>query len=177
MALGDTSAEELGCIKDISDNELSTYITSPGISTHLFPSDRIIVNFVPFRLIDTNIQFMRGPMKFTKVFSDIRTTSDGYEGLLSFGILYEVQVVPYRYEINMFGSDLRSFKAHVVKHLERLKDTAHGSSHVVVALDERFPPDMVKSVFKDLGGLQQKHPTIKSPGPYYAVQYLFEKTL
>ena len=177
MLLDDTSAGKLSCIRNISDSELSTYITSNKISKYLFPSDRLIVNFVPFRLIETNVKLIRDPMKFTEIFSDLSTENDSCSGLLSFGIVYPIEAVPYRYEINMFGADLGSFNAHIIKHLQRLKNTSRGCSIVVVVLDERFPSAMVNSVLQDFGGLKQTHPSVKSQDPYYTVEYLFEKTL
>lgn len=157
-----------------SADVLTTYIHSEALSKYLFPHGRVIVDFVPFRLIDSNVPFMTEPSKFLEVFSDVRTEADAYKGLLSFGSIYKVKAVPYKYSLDIYGTDCNSLKVHLVKHLMRMKQKATGTTAFVVTLNETFRSEIVEEILKQLGGTKAKD---DPDSGYFTQQFLFEKHL
>ena len=158
----------------VTDDVLTTYINSEALSKYLFPHERVIVDFVPFRLMDSNIPFMSESSEFLEVFSDIRTEDGAYKGLLSFGSLYKVKTVPYRYALDVYGTDSNSLKSHTDKHLMRMKRKASVTTTLVVILDKTFKQETVEETLKQLGGTQSND---DPDSGYHYQQLLFEKNL
>lgn len=117
---------------------------------------------------------MTEPSEFLEVFSDMRTEADTYKGLLSFGSIYKVKAVPYKYSLDVYGTDSNSLKIHLVKHLMRMKQKATGTTVFVVTVDENFRSEIVEEILRQLGGTKAKDDPYSG---YYTQQFLFEKTL
>ena len=52
--------EETQAVAAVDDNLLTKYITSHDAS--LFPEDRVIIDFEPYRLLASNVPFMSQPV-------------------------------------------------------------------------------------------------------------------
>ena len=149
----------------VSDNLLAEYIISH--SAYLFPKGRIIIDFVSYLLLASNVPFMTKP--FTEVFSNIHFDSGRHKGLLSFGTSFKVPAFASRYTIDVYGSDTGSFEKHVQKHLSRLKQKAGGTCAVLVFADESFPVEIIEEVLQKYGVIKDRN----SPRR----QFLFEMQL
>ena len=59
------SDEETQAVKVVGDNLLEEYITAKTTANYLFPQDRVIINFVPYKLIASNVSLMNYFEAFT----------------------------------------------------------------------------------------------------------------
>ncbi|XP_045202043.2 uncharacterized protein LOC123555500 [Mercenaria mercenaria] len=115
---------------------------SPPYSNYLFPEGRVILDWVPFRFLQTNIPLLKGrntvfisdvahavETKSEKENSETDThqetpVADNMQGLLSACTLirthhcFDVCCI-----VDMFGNDIRSLSDHIIVHLQRIHDT------------------------------------------------------
>ena len=148
------------------DSLLREYITSHSAAKYLFPENRVIVDFMPYRLVTSNVPLMSQAAGFTEVFTDVRFESGKQKGLLSFGTSFKVPAFSSRYNIDVYGDDTGSFERHVQKHLSRLKQKVDGTSAVLVFVEESFPAEVVDEVLQRYGA------TKDNSSPRH--QFLFE---
>ena len=133
--------EETQAVTAVDDNLLTEYITSH--SAYLFPEDRVIVDFEPYRLLASNFPFMSQPAGVTEAFTDVHTQSGKHKGLLSFSTSIRVPAFSTRLTIDVYGNDIDSFERHAQKHLSRLKQKTEDKAVVTLFVDETFPEEMV----------------------------------
>ena len=145
------SDEETQAVKAVGDNLLVEYITAQTTANYLFPQDRVIINFVPYRLIASNVSLTNYFEAFTQVFTDVHTQCGKQRGLISFGTSYKVPAFSCSYNINIYGNDMNSFERHVQKHLSRLKQKTVDRAAVTLFVDETFPGEMIDEVLQKYG--------------------------
>lgn len=173
-----TRAKPVECdLTLVDDDLLSEYIAATETSAYLFPDDRIIVEFIPFKPVLSNVPLLRGPEGFTEVFSDVRTEESQWKGLLSFGTMYKIRAVSYKYAIDIYGSDIKSFERHVQRHMLRMHENAEGTIAIALYLDDCFPSEMVDTVLQRYDGVKTINPDPACRSGYNTQQLLFEKYL
>ena len=141
--------EETKSMTVVDDNLLTEYITSHD--AYLFPEDRVIIDFEPYRLLASNVPFMSQPVGVTEAFTDVHTQSCKHKGLLSFGTLIRVPAFSTRLAVDIYGNDTNSFERHVQKHLSRLKQNTEDAAAMTLLVDETFPAEMVDEVLQRYG--------------------------
>lgn len=178
IRLYNADIENAADLTSVSDSLLSSFVSSTTVSEYLFPEKRIIVDFVPLRLMQSNIE-LTGPKNFTEVYSDllIEDKSGACKGLLSFGTCYRIQALPYRYEIDLYGADMNRFRTHIVKHLLRLKERVTGITAVALFLEDSFSSETVDKLLTEFGGTKRQTHDSTTSDKYYTHQYLYEKKL
>ena len=143
-------------LTQVTDGQFVGYIRSPTASQYLFPKDRIVVNSVPYRVMEANIPAIREQKDITAIYSDVNFNYLNIpSGVLSIGSLYPVPKPAYAYNIELYGSDFDSIRSHIVKHLERLKEKTSGLTSIFVFVDKDFPFDGVDEILLDFG-MQRK---------------------
>ena len=136
---------------EASDSVLADHIRSKTLREYLFPKERIVINVVPHRVMESNIPLFREQGDMTMVFSDVGIQAGKPQGVLSFGSMYPIQKPPYAYNIEIYGSCYSSIRNHVIKHLRRLKNTMPNMTSVFVFVDEGFPANAVDETFLEFG--------------------------
>ena len=107
---------------------------------------------VPYRVMEANIPIIKEGNDVTEVFSDVSHMNENLpSGLLSIGSLVAVPKPAFAYDLEIYGSDFKSMKAHIIKHLLRLKANTSEITSFVVFVDEEFPCDLVDTVMLELG--------------------------
>ena len=154
----------------VSDIQLSQYFKSKEISQYISPGGRLIVDAVPYKLIEANIQSMVQPREFTVVYSDIKEEADKCSGLLSFGLVFPTPQPQYKYVLDMFGSDTKSLRIHIVKHLLRLREKTDGVTAMLVFVPEELDIRLVDTVFEEYGITRHPH---KSANPRLKSKQLY----
>ena len=95
----------------IAFDDVAKYINTEGIRNYLFPYKRILVDMVPYKLMESNtIRMQEISGEHTRVFSDVTDGYGGANGILSFGTLFKAQKVSYVYGIEIYGTDIDSIK-------------------------------------------------------------------
>ena len=148
--------DETKAVTIVDDCLLTEYLTSQTTAKYLFPQDRFIINFMPYRLFASNVLLMSQLASFTEVFTDVHTESGKqksgkHKGLLSFGSSYKIPAFSCLYIINIYGSDVSSFERHVKKHLSRLKQKTEDTAAVTLFVDETFPKEMIDELLQKYG--------------------------
>ena len=119
---------------------LAPYFQSMSISSYLFPSNRIVVDIVPYQLMESNLALMNEYSgTHTAVFSDVRVENGTVRGLLSFGTVFRTQKVSFVYSIEMYGTDAVSIQRHITRHLSALQQNTCGSVCLMVFVQNDFP--------------------------------------
>ena len=161
-------------LKPVSDSCLNDYITSKGVAEYLFPSGRIVVDFVPFKLFASNVPLMRAPNNFTQIFSDVRVDNGKPTGLLSIGTLYSAKDSTGICITEIYGTDISSMKRHVAAHLKRVSYQVSIASNIVVLFDTHIPRIEIDNIFSDFG---VKRYTWRDPNKSFTDHFLFNKQL
>ena len=120
----------------------------------------MLVDVVPYKMIDANIPLMMQPRKYMEVYSDIKTTEDSCSGILSFGLVYPISRPQYKYMLDIFGNDYSSLRIHIVKYLLRLKEKTTGVTAMLVYVSETFPLENIDNIFKDFGIFRHPHKSV-----------------
>ena len=87
----------------------------------------------------------------TVILSDVNTDSRSTQGILSIGTIFPVRNPSYAFNIDIYGSDYPSIRAHIVKHLLRLKDIMPKLTSIYVNVDEDFPFEVIDKIFLEFG--------------------------
>ena len=135
----------------VTDDLLVSYIRSKTISQYLFPKNRIVVNSAPYRVLESNIPLLKEQGDMTVILSDVNTDSRSTQGILSIGTIFPVRNPSYAFNIDIYGSDYPSIRAHIVKHLLRLKDIMPELTSIYVYVDEDFPFEVIDKIFLEFG--------------------------
>ena len=161
----------------VSDSCLTVYVTSKEVAEYLFPSGRIIVDYVPFKLLASNVKLMRAPNNFTQMFSDVRLDDGKPVGLLSIGTFYSAKNSTGLCIMELYGTDVSSLKSHVAVHLKRVSQLVSSASNITLYIDKRIPSVEVDGVFSGFGltRFTWQDPNTGETG--YTDHFLFEKQL
>ena len=154
----------------VSDTQLAIYCKSNEICDYIASKNTLLVDAVPYKMIESNVQSMMQPRKYTTVFSDIRETNGSCFGLLSFGIVFPIPKPQYKYILDIFGTDNASLKAHINRHLVRLKEKTTGVTSLYVLVPEEIDIVHVDSILEEHGIVR---PTYKSDNPKLKSKYVF----
>ena len=175
ITLGELDIQQAMRLTTATDTHLARYFKSHDISKYISPQGRMIVDMVPLKMISSNIRFMKGPEGYTSVFSDIRMENDKCAGLLSFGTVFPIPRPPFHCNLDIFGSDTKTLKQHILRHLMVMQGKVKGEVAILVMVQEDFDMDKLDGVFEDFG-IKRKiwydstYPTLR-----YSQLYLYER--
>ena len=171
-------------IATVPDDLLATYIRSSSIKQYLFPQDRVIADYLPCKLLESNIRFMKGPEDFTTRLSDVHTDGDHCTGLLSFGTVYPCKENTILHcTLEIYGRSEASFRKHVTKHLSIVKQKAvkAGIQKAMVRFATTIEKEMsVEELTKAFNELNVNRLTWKDfnlPQEMYVESFSWEKSL
>ena len=102
----------------IASDDVAKNINTEGIRNYLLPYKRIMVDIVPYTLMESNtIRMQEISGEHTRVFSDVTFGNNSAKGILSFGTLFKAQKVSYVYGIEIYRADIDSTRKHIIKHM------------------------------------------------------------
>ena len=157
-------------LEHITDAALEALITSEDTKHYLFPSERVVVDTVPYQLMKANVPLMRGPNNSIVAFSDVRKESDTYSGLLSFGTLYRIKQPAFQYTVELDGKDESSLGIHLSSHLKNLIERVDDKTCIVFYLGKHIPVETIDTIMSEYGIKRDS-----SSNAYFTEQFLFEK--
>ena len=132
--------ETVDDVFQIPFDDLVAYFRSSDVTSYLFPSGRIMVDIVPYKLLASNIDIMKTySSHHTVAFTDVRIENGSARGVLSFGTLFRAQKVSYVYGIEFYGTDVISVQRHIIKHMTELKQRAYGEVCFMMFVQNDFP--------------------------------------
>ena len=141
----------------VTEADIASYFGSQLCVAYLFPHERILVNGIPYRMMNSNIPLIMGNRKFTEMYTDVAIQNKTCSGLLSIGTVYPVKIPNYAYNIEIYGGDYSSLEDHICRHLRRVMDKAAGNVSIYVFVD----PD--KSLPKPIDEIMAKYGVKKYP--------------
>ena len=104
-------------LEKIDENELEKYFLTVKLRQYLFPSRRLLLDYVPYDIIKQNIPLLKG--RNVEFFSDVKLNGNDVTGLLTAGSSYKCNNPPQSYTIDVFGSDENNLEKHVAFHIKR----------------------------------------------------------
>ena len=160
----------------IAFDDVAKFFTSNGLSSYLFPYNRILVDMVPYKLIHSNTTRMQEISgEHTRVFSDVTDGKNGAKGILSFGTLFKAQKVSYVYGIEIYGADIDSIRKHIAKHILALKENTSGSVCIMFFLQENVPANIINDMCLDFAMERVNYRGTKYPNWNIQSTYLTEQ--
>lgn len=168
----------IGVLKLANDDDIIMYLSTDAIKQYLFPKNRLIVNWVPYRDIVTNIPLLRSG-KRTRICSDVSIREDGQvKGLLSFSTTTEYKNPTFACVLDIYGTDTTKLKDHVVSHILYAQDlTKGGATTFVVFVKPTFDMDVLGKVCGDVGLRRSEWRDSEHPEMIVSEQYLFENEI
>ncbi|XP_045216533.2 probable N-acetyltransferase 16 isoform X2 [Mercenaria mercenaria] len=161
-----------------SDEDIKHFFSSPAIRKYLFPKERIIVDWVPYRLTEANISLLCWSGKRTKVFSDISVDTDGsVRGLLTFSTIIPVKRPAYNCNFDIYGTDTATLKDHVISHMRYIRVKTIDSTSLLVLVEPDFNIHALEDVFREIGMQRSEWRDSENPDNIYSYQLLFEKEI
>ena len=157
-------------LDNVTDAALEALITPENTKPYLFPTERVVVDTVPYQLMKANVPLMRGPNNSIVAFSDVRKESDTYSGLLSFGTLYRIKQPSFQYTVELYGKDESSLRPHLSSHLKNLFERVDQKTCIVFYLGKQIPVETIDKIMSDYGIKRDS-----SSNAYFTEQFLFEK--
>ena len=171
-------------IAEVTDSLLSTFISFSAIKQYLCPEERIIVDYLPCKLLESNTCFMKGPEDFTTRLSDIQVVDDHCTGLLSFGTVYPCKEnTIFHCTLEIYGTDESSVRSHVKKHLSVVKQKAvkagiHKAMVRFLASVERgMSGEVFDKAFTEFNATKVTWKDFNLPKEMYVESFLWEKNL
>ena len=136
-------------LSEVTENLLLTYFTKQHLHQYLFPKDRILVNSVPYRLMESNIPLIFSNKKFMNmcIRTDVGTRGDNYKGLLSIGTGYPVPRPSFAYNIELYGEDNDSLEKHIMYHLKSMSSLKVETISLYVCFDEKLSQQRISEIF------------------------------
>ena len=173
----DVSAEEqTGGIQLVTDEILEEFFSSPKYRQNLFPDNRIVVDWVPFKVSSSNIPLLRPPENTYLFLSNVK--SNAHEpfvtGLLTVSTTFKAQDPPYACNLDIYGTDTSSLKEHIKKHICFIQQITNGTTSLLVFVESEIVSDMMK-VFSGLGLEQKEWYDSNDERKRYSMQYVYEK--
>ena len=165
-------------LEELDNDRLAEYMESKEKSKYLFPHDRIIVNWVPFKLLKSNIPFMRGPNETTNMFSDVQTDhTNTYKGIVSTATFYPCPNPQNLCNLEIYGTNFQSLREHLVRHIMILQKQTKGVTHLLLFGHQGFPVEDAVKFFSEHGVSQYAWCDSEHPKRMYSEQILFERDL
>lgn len=168
---------DIGKLHTPSDEELITYFKSKTIKPYLFPMDRLIVDWVQFRLLKPNIPLMKKNHR-ARFYSDVTEGENGkVHGLLSISVTKRVQNPPYVCDLNIYGTDTETLFQHISVHVRSMMELSDGCKNIKLAVlaEQEFDYETLEKVVAEVG-LSKSIASDKN-GLLYTHMYMFEKKL
>ena len=123
----------------------------------------MLVDVVPYKMMDANIPYIMQPKQYMEVYSDIKQSGDTCSGLLSFGLLFPIARPHYKYMVDLFGTDYDSLRLHVVKHLIRLKRNTTGVTAMLIYVSDKFNIQSLDDIMAEFGISRHPHESKELP--------------
>lgn len=167
-----------GMLKLPTDDDMKMYLSTDAVKHYLFPKNRLIVNWVPYRDIATNVPLLRAG-KRTMICSDVFIREDGHvNGLLSFSTTSQCREHTFVCMLDIYGTDTTKLRDHVVSHIIYSRDlTRDGATTFMVFVEPTFDMDVLEKVFGDVGLKRSEWRDSENAELIYSEQYLFERKI
>ncbi|KAL3854453.1 hypothetical protein ACJMK2_013721 [Sinanodonta woodiana] len=156
--------------KNISVYQVKSYFDTESIRKYLFPEDRMIVEWVPYRLLSSNLALL--DKKNTVCVSDVKVDDEIVSGLLSIGTFYKASRPGYAYCLDLYGTDMSSVRDHLLSHLGCIAKMLDDIVYVLVFVDNRCEKEKLSYVSAEFGLVNWIDSHYKS-----TLQCLFESKL
>ena len=160
--------------RDVTEANLAVYFGSKTFISYLLPKERLLINGIPYKPLNSNIPLIMKTNDITAIFTDVVIQNETCSGLLSVGTLYPVKRPTYAYNIEIYGEDFNSLERHIVRHLERIVDKAFGEVSLYIYVDEKLPPTTMDRLMSRYGAQNYAIQKSKSGKELTVRRVLFE---
>ncbi|KAK3595357.1 hypothetical protein CHS0354_008780, partial [Potamilus streckersoni] len=152
-------------------HRVAEYFDTDVIRKYLFPEERIIVNWVPYRLLPSNIALL--DEKNTVCVSDVKVSDRIVSGLLSIGTFYTVRQPRYAYTLDIYGTNGNRVRYHLLFHLGFIANKLKDLACLSIVVDKQLDKQTLFDIIAEFGLIKW----IASDGPTKTLQYFLESNL
>ncbi|KAL4217887.1 Hairy/enhancer-of-split with YRPW motif protein 1 [Mactra antiquata] len=161
------------------DNEINSYFENENTRRYLFPKERLICSWVPYKLHSSNFPHMRRPQENKRIFSDVTVDDDGrVTGLFSLSSTFQCIDPTYLTDLDIHGTDVTSLKNHVLSHFNFVRTIVNGVVSVLIFIEHGFDMVKLKKVLEEIGLSESPWYLNNDPNiPLYTEQRLYESII
>ncbi|XP_052802981.1 histidine N-acetyltransferase-like [Mya arenaria] len=162
-----------GVVNTPNQSALLRYLTTPAVSNYLFPDDRIVVDWIPFRLKPENVPLLTWSGSNCAGFTSV-PEGESPSGLLSFDTIFKSIDPPYACNMEIYGTDITTLKHHLAFHLRRIRELTNGPTSLLVIVHPGFNHSYLKKTFREFGLETELWRSKVNPSLCYSKQFVFE---
>lgn len=175
VALQEVDVEDAEKLSTATNKDITSWISSDQFRQYLFPHGHVVVDGLPFKLMDENIPIMTSQESIIQFFSNLKLDKNICSGLLSIGTMYAVPNPSYLYNIEIYGSDMTSLHLHILRHLLRMKSKEGGKVILYIYTNNTSMSHAVNDILLECGILGKSND--KGSFPAEVKRSLYEKVL
>lgn len=138
------------CPVKVDECQLKDLFASELIRNYLFPKDRIIVFWVPFRAMPCNspVLLMHDSISYSDVYLD---ADNAPRGLLTVCTTYPCKNPSYVTHIDVFGTDISRLKGHLLVLLNILQAKYCSSMFFMIYVEPDLDTHKLSEILQDAG--------------------------
>ena len=155
----------------IQKRDLDIIFSSEATCRHLFPDNRMVCCWIPFRLLSSNIDYIMSEDTLVLASCRPRGSNDGdvVYTCLTVGMHYPCKIGMI-YVIDIFGSDVSEARDHIQLHADNLQRNITGlECELMVIYEDRLLQADVESIISSVN-------VLKATRSVVGKLYLFEKS-
>ena len=143
-----------GSLHNLPYGRLSSNLQLEETRKYLAPNGRLFIQVVPLKVEKDNTEHIIGHDDSTVTYYDVMVENGTHRGLMSRGILYKTaENASFQnvYLLDIVGSDMRSIRMHLAKHVLRIKQNAQGKTKLFICSSEDFDRSSLLTSINDSG--------------------------
>ncbi|KAL3854096.1 hypothetical protein ACJMK2_013375 [Sinanodonta woodiana] len=150
---------------------VANYFDTEAVRKYLFPEDRIVINWIPYRLLPSNLALPE--CNNTVCASDVQVCNRMVSGLLSIATFYTIRRPRYACTLDLYGSDVSSVRYHLIYHLKFIVNELKDLACLSIVVDKQLDKQKLVDVIAEFRLIQ----LTDSDDPSKTLQYFLERNL
>ena len=140
---------------------------------YIFPNDRIIVNWVPYKLLSSNIPYFSHTGAVTRIVTNALSDIGECKGLMSISTLFKCRNQKFACILDIYGTDSKCIKDHLLVHFRHVHATTDNETSLSIFTAPTIDTNYVMQIVKEIGVAESKiNPDLFSD---FETQITFEK--
>ncbi|XP_052796124.1 histidine N-acetyltransferase-like isoform X1 [Mya arenaria] len=166
-----------GPVRQIDRQAFTEYMTTPVTSGYLFPAGRVIIDWVPFRLLPENFPVLESfEGNKCRIFSSM-TPITPTNGLVTINTMYKTSQLKYHCNIDIYGTKVDSLKDHMLQNLTQIKEADCDTTSLIVYTPMDFDTEYLDKLFIEFGLPRNDWIFESLPSENVLELYLYEKSI
>lgn len=140
-----------GYLTTPSTDNIAYMMSSKSYKEYLFPNDRIVVHWVPYKLLPSNIPFFSHNGAVTMIAANVLNDIGARKGLLSISKLHKCRKPMFYSILDIYGTDFSCLKDHFLFHLRKMHKVTDSEIAMRIYVEPSTDIDYAIQTVKDIG--------------------------